>query len=74
MILTINPKNPQSRLIRNVVEILKGGGLIGYPTDTIYGVGCDLFNQDAIRKIQSPWATSMRDASRSSGRMMQALG
>ena len=51
MILTINPKNPQSRLIRNVVEILKGGGVIGYPTDTIYGVGCDLFNQDAIRKI-----------------------
>ena len=51
MILTINPKNPQSRLIRNVVEILKGGGAIGYPTDTIYGVGCDLFNQDAIRKI-----------------------
>jgi tRNA threonylcarbamoyl adenosine modification protein (Sua5/YciO/YrdC/YwlC family) len=51
MILTINPKNPQSRLIRNVVEVLKGGGVIGYPTDTIYGVGCDLFNQDAIRKI-----------------------
>jgi tRNA threonylcarbamoyl adenosine modification protein (Sua5/YciO/YrdC/YwlC family) len=51
MIFNINPKNPQSRLIRNVVEILKGGGVIGYPTDTIYGVGCDLFNQDAIRKI-----------------------
>jgi tRNA threonylcarbamoyl adenosine modification protein (Sua5/YciO/YrdC/YwlC family) len=51
MILTINPKNPQSRLIRKVVEILKGGGVIGYPTDTIYGVGCDLFNQEAIRKI-----------------------
>ncbi|OGP94723.1 MAG: threonylcarbamoyl-AMP synthase [Deltaproteobacteria bacterium RBG_16_47_11] len=51
MIITINPKNPQSRLIRRVVEVLEGGGVIGYPTDTIYGVGCDLFNPEAIRKI-----------------------
>src|SRR5512143_849270 len=51
MILTINPKNPQPRLIRRVVEVLKEGGMIGYPTDTIYGVGCDLFNPEAIRKI-----------------------
>jgi len=51
MIIAINPKNPQRRLIRRVVEVLEGGGVIGYPTDTIYGVGCDLFNQDAIRKI-----------------------
>jgi len=51
MIITINPKNPQRRLIRRVVEVLEGGGVIGYPTDTIYGVGCDLFNQEAIRKI-----------------------
>lgn len=51
MILTINPKNPQLRLIRKVVEILHQGGVIGYPTDTIYGVGCDLSNPEAIRKI-----------------------
>jgi tRNA threonylcarbamoyl adenosine modification protein (Sua5/YciO/YrdC/YwlC family) len=51
MIITINPKNPQPRLIRKVVEILEMGGVIGYPTDTIYGVGCDLFNPEAIRKI-----------------------
>jgi tRNA threonylcarbamoyl adenosine modification protein (Sua5/YciO/YrdC/YwlC family) len=51
MILTINPKNPQLRLIRRVVEILKEGGVIGYPTDTVYGVGCDLFNPEAIRKV-----------------------
>lgn len=51
MILAINPKNPQLRLVRRVVEILKQGGVIGYPTDTIYGVGCDLFNQEAIRKV-----------------------
>ena len=51
MIITINPKNPQRRLIRKVVEVLKEGGVIGYPTDTIYGVGSDLFNPEAIRKI-----------------------
>jgi len=51
MIITINPKNPQSRLIRRVVEVVEGGGVIGYPTDTIYGLGCDLFNPEAIRKI-----------------------
>ena len=51
MIITINPRNPQSRLIRKVIEVLEKGGIIGYPTDTIYGVGCDLFNPEAIRKI-----------------------
>ena len=51
MIVTINPKNPQVRLVRKIVEVLQGGGVIGYPTDTIYGVGCDLVNPDAIRKI-----------------------
>jgi len=51
MIITINPKNPQKRLIRKVVDVLKKGGVIGYPTDTIYGVGCDLFNPEAIKKI-----------------------
>ena len=44
MIITINPKNPQKRLIRKVVDVLKEGRVIGYPTDTIYGVGCDLFD------------------------------
>jgi len=51
MIIAINPKNPQRRLIRRVVGILEGGGVIGYPTDTIYGVGCDLFNPEAIRMV-----------------------
>jgi len=51
MILAINATNPQQRLIRNVVEVLQEGGVIVYPTDTIYGLGCDLFNPEAIRKI-----------------------
>jgi len=51
VILKINPKNPQPRLIRKVVEVLCDGGVIGYPTDTIYGIGCDLFNKKAIERI-----------------------
>jgi len=51
MIISINSKNPQKRLIERVVEVLKRGGLIGYPTDTIYGIGCDLLNKEAIEKI-----------------------
>ena len=51
MIITINAENPQPRLIRRVVEVLKEGGVVGYPTDTIYGIGCDLFNPEAIRRI-----------------------
>jgi len=51
MITSINPQNPQLRLIRRVIEVLKGGGVIGYPTDTIYGIGCDLFNKEAIERI-----------------------
>ncbi|HSB04821.1 MAG TPA: L-threonylcarbamoyladenylate synthase [Thermodesulfobacteriota bacterium] len=51
MIIAVNPKNPQIRLIRKVVDVLGQGGVIGYPTDTIYGVGCDLFNPEAIQKI-----------------------
>ncbi len=49
--LVINPKNPQLRLIRKVIEVLENGGIIAYPTDTVYGLGCDLFHPDAIRKI-----------------------
>ena len=51
MILNINPENPQGRLIAKAVEILKDGGLIIYPTDTQYGLGCDLTNKKAIEKV-----------------------
>ena len=51
MIIKINPKNPQLRLIRKVVDALKEGGVIAYPTDTIYGLGCDLYQKDAIERI-----------------------
>jgi tRNA threonylcarbamoyl adenosine modification protein (Sua5/YciO/YrdC/YwlC family) len=51
MIFKINPLNPQKRLIDKTVDILKAGGVIAYPTDTIYGFGCDLTNKKAIQRI-----------------------
>jgi len=51
MLLKVNNENPQARLIRRIVEILDDGGLIVYPTDTFYGIGCDLHNRRAIEKI-----------------------
>lgn len=51
MLIEINPQNPQARLIQKVVEILKRGGIIAYPTDTYYGIGCDIMNKKAIQKI-----------------------
>jgi tRNA threonylcarbamoyl adenosine modification protein (Sua5/YciO/YrdC/YwlC family) len=51
MIVQIHPQNPQDRLIKQVVECLKTGGVIVYPTDTIYGLGCDIFQPKAIEKI-----------------------
>ena len=50
-VLTINPQNPQLRLIRRVVEVFQNGGVVSYPTDTVYGLGCDIFNKKAIQRI-----------------------
>ena len=51
MLININPINPQERLIRKVADVLKRGGVIAYPTDTFYGIGCDIMNKKAIEKI-----------------------
>jgi len=51
MMLSINSQNPQMRLIRRAVEKLDKGGIIVYPTDTVYGMGCDLLNKRGIEKI-----------------------
>ncbi|MEP7251667.1 MAG: L-threonylcarbamoyladenylate synthase [Ginsengibacter sp.] len=51
MLLSIHPKNPQQRLLDQVVESLKNGGIIIYPTDTIYGLGCDIFHPKAVERI-----------------------
>ena len=53
MLIRIHPQNPQERLIRQVVDVLKSGGIIIYPTDTIYGLGCDIYQHKAIERICS---------------------
>lgn len=50
-LLVIHPINPEPRKINRVVEILLEGGVIIYPTDTIYGIGCDLKNKRAVEKL-----------------------
>jgi tRNA threonylcarbamoyl adenosine modification protein (Sua5/YciO/YrdC/YwlC family) len=51
MLIHIHPVNPQERLIKQVVQVLKSGGIIIYPTDTIYGLGCDIYQHKAIERI-----------------------
>lgn len=51
MLLQIHPDNPQPRLIKQIAECLLDGGIIIYPTDTIYGIGCDIFQHKAIERI-----------------------
>jgi tRNA threonylcarbamoyl adenosine modification protein (Sua5/YciO/YrdC/YwlC family) len=51
LLIPINPDNPQQRLIRRVSDVLENGGLIAYPTDSFYGIGCDLFNKKGIQLI-----------------------
>jgi tRNA threonylcarbamoyl adenosine modification protein (Sua5/YciO/YrdC/YwlC family) len=51
MLLHLHPVNPQARNIRMIVECLLDGGVIVYPTDTIYGLGCDIFQHKAVERI-----------------------
>jgi tRNA threonylcarbamoyl adenosine modification protein (Sua5/YciO/YrdC/YwlC family) len=51
VLIHIHPDDPQPRLIRQVVDVLRSGGVIIYPTDTIYGLGCDIFQQKAVERI-----------------------
>lgn len=47
----LHPENPQLRYINKAVSVLKEGGVIIYPTDTVYGIGCDIFNKNALERI-----------------------
>jgi len=51
MLLHLHPENPQPRNIATIVNLLSKGGIIIYPTDTIYGLGCDIFHHKAIERI-----------------------
>lgn len=50
-LIKIHPENPEMRKIEKVVETLRKGGVVIYPTDTVYGLGCDIFNQEAVERV-----------------------
>lgn len=50
-LLKIHPLNPEIRKINRVVDVLRNGGIVVYPTDTIYGIGCDLMNRKSIERL-----------------------
>ncbi len=50
-LITLHPDNPEPRKINQVVKLLKEGAVVIYPTDTIYGIGCSLFNKKAIDRV-----------------------
>lgn len=51
MLIRVYSENPNEKIIEQIVDVLKKGGIIIYPTDTVYGMGCDITNQKAIEKI-----------------------
>ena len=51
MLLPIHPKNPNPRNVRIVLDCLQNGGVVVYPTDTVYGMGCDIYNTKAVERI-----------------------
>lgn len=51
MLVEINPNNIDERLIKQAVELLRKGGIIIFPTDTVYSMGCDLFNKKALNEL-----------------------
>jgi tRNA threonylcarbamoyl adenosine modification protein (Sua5/YciO/YrdC/YwlC family) len=51
MLLEINPKTPEPRKIRRAVDALEAGNVIAYPTDTVYGLGCDVMNKRAVDRL-----------------------
>ena len=51
MLVSLHPDNPQQRLVDQLVRILEDGGVIIYPTDTVYGIGCDITNKNAVERV-----------------------
>lgn len=51
MLLIIHPQNPQERALNTALEVLKKGGVVVFPTDTVYALGCDAFDNKAIEKV-----------------------
>lgn len=51
MLITIHPRNPEERKLDQVVDCLREGGVVVYPTDTVYGIGCDITNPGAMQRV-----------------------
>ena len=51
MLIEIHPVSPEPRKIKQAADVLRDGGIIVYPTDTVYGLGCDIFNHQAVEKV-----------------------
>lgn len=51
MLVNVHPENPQERIVKQIADCLKEGGVIIYPTDTVYGLGCDIFQPKAVERI-----------------------
>jgi tRNA threonylcarbamoyl adenosine modification protein (Sua5/YciO/YrdC/YwlC family) len=51
MYIEISPNHVDDRLIQQVVDVLKNGGIVIFPTDTVYSAGCDLYNKKALEKL-----------------------
>src|SRR6195256_5653480 len=51
MLINVHPDSPQPRLIKTICDCLREGGVIIYPTDTIYGFGCDIYDRKAVERI-----------------------
>lgn len=51
LFLEIHPDNPQGKFLKTIVECLKDGGVIIYPTDTVYGIGCDIYKTRAVERV-----------------------
>ena len=51
MLVNVHPANPQDRIVKQIADCLKDGGVIIYPTDTVYGLGCDIFQPKAVERI-----------------------
>lgn len=50
-LITLHPENPQPRVVAQIIDTLKAGGVIIYPTDTRYALGCDIYNKSAVTRI-----------------------
>ena len=50
-LITINSNKPEEDLINRAARVLKNGGVIGYPTETVYGIGCNIYHSDAVSRI-----------------------